>query len=529
MHRLALTRICCIAFAAAAGLTSWHSALAQNGACCVEGACSDNISPVFCNAQGGIYLGEGTTCATDSFRCEIGACCTGEGCVDLSQFECIQSGGVFESGGCGEGTCGACCTLESQCLDTTANQCANMDGATYFADTLCASGPCGPPPTGACCDNGSCFDNILEAACVSGGRIWAGANTTCQDEPLPCDTGACCVGTNCVTLLPSQCASQGGQFLGGACQANSCAPPSGACCSGLNCVVTQPENCTEEQGRVYLGDGTTCEGDPCGPGGDPTGACCTESFGCLNNVTATQCAASGGLYAGNDSTCESGICDLGACCRGTVCTIDFQLACVQVSGEFLGSGTTCEGFPCGAPPVGACCRFEGACENDVLASACTGSDTWLGAGTVCSAGACTPGACCTESGCMDVSEAECTSLGGLFLANTDCASGACDAGACCLDGFCGMAPAYNCALAGRDFIGAGIPCDPNPCLPCATCLGDSNGDSAVDSSDIQMMIDCLLGADPLTCKCSDMNDDGSVDLGDVNSFVSVLLAGGDCE
>lgn len=528
MLRNAFSRLMIVSIAFM-GFGSWQSASAQNGACCLGGTCEDR-SPVFCSAGGGQYLGDGTSCESDGFRCQLGACCTVEGCVEVSQVSCLQQGGVFDSGAsCTEGFCGACCTFEGQCLDSTASLCAGMDGATFFADVLCLSEPCGPPPTGACCDNGACFDGILEDACVSSGRIWAGPNTACESEPLPCEPGACCVGTNCVSLIPSDCANQGGQFIGGVCTTGLCAPPSGACCSGTNCVVTQPENCTEEQGRVYLGDGTTCEGDPCGEPMDPTGACCTEEFGCLNDLTSAQCAMSGGLYAGNDTTCASGICDVGACCRGATCTTEFQIACTQVGGEYLGSGTTCEGFPCGAPPMGACCRFEGSCENDVTAAACTGSDTWLGANTQCSAGSCTPGACCTGEGCLDISETECGSVGGLFIAGSDCASGACDTGACCLDGFCGMAPAFNCFLAGREFFGAGVPCDPNPCLPCATCHGDANGDNTIDSGDIQAMTDCLLGADPLVCKCADMNQDGNVDMGDVNSFVSVLLVGGVCE
>ena len=92
-----------------------------------------------------------------------------------------------------------------------------------------------------------------------------------------------------------------------------------------------------------------------------------------------------------------------------------------------------------------------------------------------------------------------------------------------------MAPAYNCSLAGREFFGAGIPCDPNPCLPCATCLGDANGDSILDSNDLQTFTNCLVTPDPLACKCSDMDQDGNVNLGDVNAFVTSLLAGGACE
>ena len=51
----------------------------------------------------------------------------------------------------------------------------------------------------------------------------------------------------------------------------------------------------------------------------------------------------------------------------------------------------------------------------------------------------------------------------------------------------------------------------------------------INGLDIEAMVDCLLGADPLSCKCADMNMDGVVGLDDVSAFATVVLAGGVCE
>lgn len=63
----------------------------------------------------------------------------------------------------------------------------------------------------------------------------------------------------------------------------------------------------------------------------------------------------------------------------------------------------------------------------------------------------------------------------------------------------------------------------NPCVGCATCLGDVNGDTIRDGLDMAMMIECILNPDPMQCKCADMNDDGASTLADVGQFVNSML------
>jgi hypothetical protein len=49
----------------------------------------------------------------------------------------------------------------------------------------------------------------------------------------------------------------------------SAPPGQGACCIGYNCSITTQAGCT----GTYLGDGTSCAGNPCGSP-PPTGSCC---------------------------------------------------------------------------------------------------------------------------------------------------------------------------------------------------------------------------------------------------------------
>lgn len=529
-RQIKFERVGCMLLLTAVALAATPNFAFAQGACCVivdgVGICQEPLSPIGCiNQPGGLYLGDGTTCEEDGFRCELGACCTLEGCVILRQSECFNQGGFgYEVGAdCSSNPCGACCSPLGDCTDSSVSDCGNQDGAEFFAGVYCDTSPCGPRPTGACCNGSACTDDVTPQDCAAGGGQWAGTDSTCADEPVPCELGACCVDTDCFDVSRAECTNVGGTFNVGVCTPQICAPPTGACCAGTVCIVTQANNCTEAQGRIYQGDGTVCTPDLCGDPMDPTGACCTES-GCIDDLTAEDCAGNSGIYLGDNSACEEGICDFGACCRGSVCTIDIQLFCTQVGGEFQGPNTVCDEETCGAAPTGACCRSDGTCEDGVESANCVEPDVFLGNGTNCTPDACNTSACCTSAGCFDLSESECISANGLFLQGSTCSENPCDAGACCSDDICVFAPAYSCFSGGRTFIGAGIPCMPdNPCVGCATCLGDVNGDTIRDGLDMAMMIECILNPDPMQCKCADMNDDGASTLADVGQFVNSML------
>ena len=56
-------------------------------------------------------------------------------------------------------------------------------------------------------------------------------------------------------------------------------------------------------------------------------------------------------------------------------------------------------------------------------------------------------------------------------------------------------------------------------------LGDLNGDSAVDVSDVNILINIILGSnnDPDATTLADLNGDGTVDISDVNALINIIL------
>ncbi|MHC4990245.1 MAG: hypothetical protein ACYTGC_04625, partial [Planctomycetota bacterium] len=183
------------------------------GACCfdppVAGNCTDGLTQEGCEIDGGVYQGDGTTCADVDCAQPLGACCLvelkGNGCEDLIEDECLASGGIYQGDGttCAEVECavlGACCVFGKGvfvCEEVTPEVCAQFDGL-YFGDgTLCADFDCPPEVAiGACCfENGSSASDCVEltqADCIGQGGLYQGDGTICADTTCVFDTGACC-------------------------------------------------------------------------------------------------------------------------------------------------------------------------------------------------------------------------------------------------------------------------------------------------------------------------------------------------
>jgi hypothetical protein len=110
---------------------------------------------------------------------------------------------------------------------------------------------------------------------------------------------ACCdpATGNCTITMPADCQFNfHPEWL--SCQPNNCPPPpTGACCAADGtCSITTGPNC----GGQYLGDGSTCDGNPCAL----TGACCAPDLTC----TITTQADCQGTYMGDGTVCESNTC-----------------------------------------------------------------------------------------------------------------------------------------------------------------------------------------------------------------------------
>ena len=57
-------------------------------------------------------------------------------------------------------------------------------------------------------------------------------------------------------------------------------------------------------------------------------------------------------------------------------------------------------------------------------------------------------------------------------------------------------------------------------------LGDVNGDGTVDISDVNIVINLMLGKDTSEDFDGDINEDGNVDISDVNMMINLMLGKG---
>lgn len=93
---------------ASASFTVTFTSLEDTGACCLpDGNCEERTEGV-CNAAGGTYQGDGTTCATVTCPAPKGACCLGPGeCDFITQAECQALSGFYRGDGvpCEDGIC----------------------------------------------------------------------------------------------------------------------------------------------------------------------------------------------------------------------------------------------------------------------------------------------------------------------------------------------------------------------------------------------------------------------------------------
>jgi hypothetical protein len=121
----------------------------QTGACCMpEGTCADLLEPA-CIAQGGIFQGSGSECASTPCP-QPGACCFANGsCEILSSAQCAAVGGIYAGNGvdcqtanCAQPPLGACCMTDGSCTLMDVFQCAEATGLYRGDNTVCGQVPC---------------------------------------------------------------------------------------------------------------------------------------------------------------------------------------------------------------------------------------------------------------------------------------------------------------------------------------------------------------------------------------------------
>jgi hypothetical protein len=184
-------------------------------------------------------------------------------------------------------------------------------------------------------------------------------------------------------------------------------PLPGACCfdDGYCELTDDLDTCLGLGGYDWLGEGTTCDPNPC----PMPGACCDPAGNCTY-VLEMNCPED--LFIAG-STCDPNPCPEPpeACCDLDTGDCYF-LPPAECPYEPWGFGTVCDPNPCPGPPEGACCDAEtGACT--VTTEDGCAEELWI-PDEVCDPNPCPPpptGACCYAcQDCVVLIEVECYEL-----------------------------------------------------------------------------------------------------------------------
>jgi hypothetical protein len=333
-------------------------------------------------------------------------------------------------------------------------------------------------------------------------RITGGAyvQEVCFEPPA----GACCVGTGCEQLTPDACAAAGGHFTAGnvSCAAVACPLIEGACCFNASCYAYNVYECAALLGTYkgappsepLMGDINTngildgqdyeafrkCLEYSGGPIGFPAPLTCDDVCSCDTN--GIRSCDTNGLYADLAVQCRAEcVCAIATLvCSNGAPTFDPEPFCrtnfdynfddrvdladfagsLDFAGFSLGFGIqpdACAFNPC----AGACCLFDGSCDdgvnsNGLTESACLALDGTWHPGLKCREVDCNSrGACCSGfAPCEELEQAECEKKPSpwKWCESVHCAEQDCNApvtctptGACCHhDGTCDILTQNEC-------------------------------------------------------------------------------------
>jgi hypothetical protein len=277
------------------GFADCQSINGNLGACCVADDDCRIRTELQCTNTSGFYHGDGVPCST--FLCTKGICCDADGelpCATLYPVECYDLNG--ERGPLGT-TCytdacaaGACCVGSTCVLVDRGYECelpvseGGLGGVFQGSGSDCTPNPC-LGPEGACCVGDAC-GMLDEETCTNVyGGDFQGLGTECGSNG--CDVGACCaesgdcrVITKALCLFEEEGSTNAFQGKDTTCDPNPCPIPTGACCVDGVCSEVAQEDCI----GFFLGDDTVCT-----PGLCDLGVCCMAGGATCEDVPSFAC------------------------------------------------------------------------------------------------------------------------------------------------------------------------------------------------------------------------------------------------
>lgn len=414
-------------------------------------------------------IGSGTA----AYGASVGSCCYNEGteCVEyVSPEQCIQIyDGVFKSLSSCEENCGifgACCS-EDVCYQNVNKSLCNDINGVFTANSETCSGCGATPTTGACCDVGTCTDDVLEENCTGLKTYYS--NQRCSDVGVNCTAppvrGCCTNRSTCdfqSLVTQQECAAKGPsyEFIPNVlCDAVSNLCYSGSCCfSGGNCEhLLTP-------GGVLSCSGDNSDADAVVITPNPYQTCVSRG----GSFTPTVCCA--------DRNCGG---QRGMCCGDGICNDNVLRSQCQTGSYWSPEETCSDNLPiCNQPVITGCCRnyAAGIFEDNYTQDQCNrmGAGWDFNPGVECNTLLAAGGSCCIDGVCADLCPAydppkqlqrlachdtidssdcgqssrsprtTCEDLGGIFIPDICCHQNACldpenpiyEIGACCKDEKC---------------------------------------------------------------------------------------------
>ncbi len=356
-----------------------HDTFPRPGACCINQDCTQ-LTSVECQAAGGTFFGEGSTC-TPGLCIRRGACCINGGCTVMDETACRGSGGLYQGDGtvcttdrcepcaeCGPGPhwlhnppcppgtdampSGALIGIDTN-LDCVRDQNLVMFGPSYVQRNGATDDSLRFPGIRPVDGHTDVVDTEMRELTLTGGGATLIAGFGRGAISLAATYGAVAEQPGDPSLADSffdvffELTLSGGQRLYNQTplRANStitCFPPNDNYFHPTGICIPLYTSPVAGQG-VHVANLVSANHDTF----PRPGACCIN--GNCTQLTSVECGAAGGVFHGEGVPCSPTICAPvgGACCiQGAVCQIMSETQCRAQGGIYQGDGTLCTATRC---------------------------------------------------------------------------------------------------------------------------------------------------------------------------------------